>query len=272
MIAKKLVAGGFFTDPQVSVFAKEYATQGVSVLGEVQKPGVYPLLGARSLFDVLVAGRRHHCQSRETGEHYASRHPADPDHRLAVERRHRVGPGATSTFSPATRSWCPRRASCTWSETYTDRAACPWTTARHDRAAGHRHGRRPEPDRSSEQGQADSQDAERSVRRFRCASRTCWPPRAPDVRLQAEDIIFVPNSAAKSATRRTLEAIIQTATGLAIYGVRALRPAGRSPGSLANPVVWKFSADDWSTNCRSPGCSIEPGSSAGTEARREQKL
>src|ERR1700737_934166 len=27
-IAKKMVAGGFFTDPQVSVFAKEYATQG----------------------------------------------------------------------------------------------------------------------------------------------------------------------------------------------------------------------------------------------------
>ena len=52
-IAKKLVAGGFFTEPQVSVFAKEYATQGVSVLGEVQKPGVYPLLGSRTLFDVL---------------------------------------------------------------------------------------------------------------------------------------------------------------------------------------------------------------------------
>ena len=45
-IAKKYVAGGFFTDPQVSVFAKEYVTQGVSVMGEVQKPGSLP--GARS--------------------------------------------------------------------------------------------------------------------------------------------------------------------------------------------------------------------------------
>ena len=33
--------------------------------------------------------------------------------------------------------------------------------------------------------------------------------RAPDVHLQAEDIIFVPNSAAKSATARTLEAVIR---------------------------------------------------------------
>ena len=44
--------------------------------------------------------------------------------------------------------------------------------------------------------------------------------KSPDVRLQAEDIIFVPNSAAKTATRRTLDAIIQTATGLAVYGAR----------------------------------------------------
>src|SRR5262249_20237737 len=53
VIAKKLSDGGFFNNPQVTVFAKEYATQGVSVLGEVQKPGVYPLLGSRRLFDVL---------------------------------------------------------------------------------------------------------------------------------------------------------------------------------------------------------------------------
>ena len=44
--------------------------------------------------------------------------------------------------------------------------------------------------------------------------------KSPDVHLQAEDIIFVPNSAAKTATRRTLDAIIQTATGLAVYGAR----------------------------------------------------
>ena len=44
--------------------------------------------------------------------------------------------------------------------------------------------------------------------------------RAPDVHLQAEDIIFIPNSAAKSAASRTLEAIIQTATGIVVYGVR----------------------------------------------------
>ena len=37
-----------FNDPQSSVFVKEYATEGISVLGEVQKPGIYPLLGKRT--------------------------------------------------------------------------------------------------------------------------------------------------------------------------------------------------------------------------------
>ena len=42
--------------------------------------------------------------------------------------------------------------------------------------------------------------------------------RAQDVSLQANDILFVPNSLAKSASMRALEAAIQTGTGLAIWG------------------------------------------------------
>ena len=41
--------------------------------------------------------------------------------------------------------------------------------------------------------------------------------KAPDMNLQPGDIVFVPTSAAKAAGRRTLEAIVQTATGMAIY-------------------------------------------------------
>ena len=53
VIAKKLATGGFYTQPQVSIFVKEYATQGISVLGEVVHPGVYPMLGSRRLLDVI---------------------------------------------------------------------------------------------------------------------------------------------------------------------------------------------------------------------------
>jgi polysaccharide biosynthesis/export protein len=40
----------------------------------------------------------------------------------------------------------------------------------------------------------------------------------PDMPMQPEDVLFVPSSKAKSAGMKTLDAIIQTATGIAIYG------------------------------------------------------
>ena len=40
-------------DPQVSVYAKEYTSSGISVAGEVAKPGFYSALGPHRLFDVL---------------------------------------------------------------------------------------------------------------------------------------------------------------------------------------------------------------------------
>ncbi len=55
-IEKKLVEGQFVNDPHVTIFVAEYAT-GVSVMGEVARPGVYPIFGSRRLFDVIsVAG------------------------------------------------------------------------------------------------------------------------------------------------------------------------------------------------------------------------
>lgn len=40
---------------QVTVFIQEYATQGITVNGEVKAPGVYPAFGVRTLNDVITA-------------------------------------------------------------------------------------------------------------------------------------------------------------------------------------------------------------------------
>lgn len=39
----------------INVFVSEYATQGVSVLGQVRSPGVYPLLGSHRLYELISA-------------------------------------------------------------------------------------------------------------------------------------------------------------------------------------------------------------------------
>src|SRR5258708_4661042 len=57
LIHDKLVEGAFYNNPQVSVFVREYDSGGVYVLGEVQKPGCYPLVNFRRLLEAIsVAG------------------------------------------------------------------------------------------------------------------------------------------------------------------------------------------------------------------------
>jgi polysaccharide export outer membrane protein len=44
--------------------------------------------------------------------------------------------------------------------------------------------------------------------------------KSPDTVLQAEDILFVPDSSGKRALQRGIESVVQAATGVAIYGAR----------------------------------------------------
>lgn len=219
VIAKKLVAGGFFTQPQVSVFSKEYATQGVSVLGEVTRPGVYPLLGSRRLFDVLsLAGGT----SQKAGKVVSITHRDHPDAPLSVMLSNDASESAKNNieiFGGDT--------------VLVSRAGVVYVVGDVHRPSG------VVMDNGSDMtvlqaiAMAEGTNPTASLSKAKLIRRTPSGPkeqplnlkdmlasRAPDIRVQAEDIIFVPNSAAKSATGRTLEAIIQTATGLAVYGIR----------------------------------------------------
>lgn len=53
-IAKALEAGGFIKNPQVNVVVLEFKGQEVSVLGQVNRPGKFPLQKASRLTDVLA--------------------------------------------------------------------------------------------------------------------------------------------------------------------------------------------------------------------------
>ncbi len=216
IITKKFVAGGFFTDPQVSVFAKEYATQGVSVLGEVQKPNVYPLLGSRRLFDVLsLAGGTtpkagqvititHRDHSRELRTVLLSNDPAK-----SAEANVEIFPGDTVVVSKAGIVYVVgdvHKPSGVVMENGTQMTVL--------QAIAMAEGTNP----------TAALNAARLIRKTPTGPqemplelKKILAAKSPDIHLQAEDIIFVPNNAVKTAGKRGLEAIIQAATGLAIY-------------------------------------------------------
>ncbi len=54
-IQQRLVSAKIMLKPIVTVSILEYSSEGVTVLGEVKSPGIYTLLGPRSLYDALAS-------------------------------------------------------------------------------------------------------------------------------------------------------------------------------------------------------------------------
>ena len=81
LIQKRLSDGGFVKSPHVTLFVDQYASQGASVLGEVARPGVYPVPGQQRLFDLIsVAGGF----TEKAGRSVAITHRDQPDKPITV--------------------------------------------------------------------------------------------------------------------------------------------------------------------------------------------
>ena len=51
---RDLLAEKYFQDPHVSVFIKEYRNQRISVIGAVEKPGIFDVTGQKTVLDMLT--------------------------------------------------------------------------------------------------------------------------------------------------------------------------------------------------------------------------
>ena len=215
LIRKRLMDGGFFNDPQVSIFEKEYASQGISVLGEVQKPGTYPLLGARFLFEALSAAGG---TTPKAGKSVTIIHRGRPQEPETVALTYSgstpqtgnvpVLPGDTIVVSKAGVVYVVGDVRQP-SGFLLDSARLTVL-----QAVAMAQGANP----------TASLDHAKVIRRTSDGPKEIpielskiMQAKAQDVELKDEDILFIPRSASKSAGIRGLEAILQTATGLAIY-------------------------------------------------------
>jgi polysaccharide export outer membrane protein len=53
LIEKRLADGGFVRSPHVTVFVDESTSQGVTMLGEIGRPGIYPDVGDHKLYSMI---------------------------------------------------------------------------------------------------------------------------------------------------------------------------------------------------------------------------
>jgi polysaccharide biosynthesis/export protein len=215
-IQQKLVEGDFMLHPQVSVFEKEYASQGVSVLGEVQKPGVYPMLGVHRLFDVLsLAGG----MTSKAGSSVMVTHrdnPGEPrdiplggDVAKASAANVEILPGDTVVVSRAGVVYVVGDVKTPMGLVMDN--GSDMTVLKAIAMAGG-----PNPTAALNSAKIIRRTTQGAQERP-LALKKILAAKAPDPKLEAEDIVFVPNSAAKGAGRRGLEAIVQSATYMAIY-------------------------------------------------------
>ena len=216
LLERQLREKDLVKDPNVSIMVKEYATQGVSVLGEVTKPGIYSLLGPRRLFDVVSAAGG---LTAKAGRTISITRRASPDQPINVnftedlassmESNVRVYPGDTVVVSKAGVVYVVGDVGQPGGFVMENNSNLSVLQAiALARGANHT---------AALKGAKIIRRSPEGLKEVPIPLDKILSAQAPDLPLRAEDIVFVPNSAVKSAAKRGLESIIQVATGVAIY-------------------------------------------------------
>jgi polysaccharide biosynthesis/export protein len=79
-VRQAFVTGKYMINPRISVVVEQYATQSVSILGQVKAPGAYPIGTPRSIVDVLaLAGGLNDAADR----HLTIERRSDPNQRVS---------------------------------------------------------------------------------------------------------------------------------------------------------------------------------------------
>lgn len=216
LISRKLAEGRYFQSPQVVVFVREYSSQGVFVLGEVQKPGVYPLFGAKRLLDVIsmAGGLTPKAGKIVTIAHRDDKQQADvvvvgSDVQGSVDGNKLLIPGDTVMISKAGIVYVVGDVRLPGGFVMENGHLTVLQALSLAQGAN---------STASLNNTTLIRTTNGKKEQTQVALKRILSAHAEDLPLQPGDILFVPASLGKSAARRSLEAIVQTATGLAIYG------------------------------------------------------
>jgi polysaccharide export outer membrane protein len=108
VVHDKLIDGHYLNHPQVSIIVKEFATQQVSVIGEVKTSGSYPIATPRPILAVLaLAGglnseaNRHILIERQGDQQHPLDYYVSNDGMQAIKQQVMVNPGDTVVVSRA---------------------------------------------------------------------------------------------------------------------------------------------------------------------------
>jgi polysaccharide biosynthesis/export protein len=219
VIEQRLSKGGFIRDPHVQLFVTEYTSDGASVLGEVVRPGIYPVLGDQKLFNILSAAGG---LSDKAGQSVTVTHRSQPDKPVVVKISRNLDEHPESNISVAPGDTIMvRRADIVYivgdvarpSGFLMDNGGHLSVLQAIALAGG-------TTSTAKLNGTRIIRKSPTGVSEVPVPLKKLLQAKASDIPLQADDILFVPASAKKVLSGRTADAAFQMATTAAIVAIR----------------------------------------------------
>jgi polysaccharide biosynthesis/export protein len=216
VIEKRLDEGGFVKNPHVHLFVSEYTSAGASVLGEVVKPGIYPVLGDQRLFDLISAAGGF---TEKAGKSAIVTHRGQPAVVFPISRNLEDHPGSNVPIAPGD-TISVRQADIIYVVGDVLRPSGFLMQGGHlsvlqaiALAGGANSTAKLSAARIIHKGPSGLTETPVPLKKLLRAQ-------ADDIQLQPDDILFVPTSARKFLESRTAEAALQLATSAALFSVR----------------------------------------------------
>jgi polysaccharide export outer membrane protein len=216
LIQKRLEDGGFVRNPHVTIFVDEANSQGVTVIGEVGKPGIYPDVADHKLYEVISqAGGFSATASRKIA--VIRKNQPDPiridlPRNLADDLSGNIDilPGDTITVPRAPIIYVVGDVGHP-SGLLVDNGTL--TVLQALALAGGTN-------KTAKLGSARIiHKSPTGMIETKLQIKKMLEAKAPDVTLQADDILFIPVSGGKIMAGRTFEAAMSMATAVSIYAV-----------------------------------------------------
>ena len=217
-LAQKYKEGNFLVDPHVSVSIAE-SVSGVSIRGQVVKPGIYPVLGSAGLLDIITTAGGFTTDASNVLTVIHGDHPDDPETITLYEDPTKNQISNIPVYQGDT--ILVRRAGIVYVigqvTAPTGLALTGETTIAASKAFAMAHGAMTNA----------ALDRTVIIRKTTSGEQQNIPihlgkilkSKEPDVALQANDILYVPNSPGKAAAKAGASAALALVTGLSIIAV-----------------------------------------------------
>ena len=242
LLSRELKAQGLVTDPHITISVDQSRLHSVAIVGAVRRPQVYPLLSRTTLLDILsqaegladdagntILVHRGNIANRALNRGSGGAHAPEPSQAetLTIDLKRLMESGDSNlnvAIYPGDRITVPR-------------AGVIYVVGAVNKPGGFTM-------KASDHGMtvlqalALAEDAKNTAKRDQTVIirndpqapegrkqipvnlKAILEAKLPDPVLQAEDILFIPDSGAKRAFNRGIESVVQVATGVAIYGGR----------------------------------------------------